>query len=243
MDFLKGLASDAVAAAQTEVQHRVEYAMAGQDPATQELLDKLGVNKVIDGLKEALIIGIDKAVEVCGAARGYLGNPKIKIPIPTELTLVAEKAREVGLGQVVDSFEESMNAAAERSAPKALDIVKGAIREMTIDDVKRVWKGGDDAATQFLKRTCNEALKGAMRGECDKVIDENKVTHYYENVVEAVKDVPVVGDLAAKYDIRDYTLQKALDGLYTMMAEEESKIRKDPQHRTTELLSQVFASH
>jgi len=225
-----------------ELKHQVEQGLAGQDPATQESLDKLGVDKVVDGLKEALSVSIDKAVEICGVVDGYLGNPQIKIPMPPALSLVADKARENGLGNVVDSFEESMNRAAERAAPQALDIFKGAILGMTIDDVKRVWKGGDDAATRFMKDTCNDSLKEAMRGECEDALESNQVTHYYEQVVDVVREVPMLGDMAAEYDIKDFTLQKALDGLYTTMADQEKKIRDDPAQRTTDLLSQVFGS-
>lgn len=111
---------------------------------------------------------------------------------------------------------------------------------MSIDDVKRVWKGGDDSATQFMISTCNDTLKEKMRKSCDTVLDSNRVLYYYEMIIEKIKEVPVVGELAAKYDIRDYTLQKALDGLYLIMKEQEALIRTDPKQRCTELLSTVF---
>lgn len=236
MSFLSGLAT----AVQGAVEDKIEHALAGQDSQTAALLEKLGVGKVVDGIKEALCIGIDKAVEVCGAADGYLGNESIRLPMPPQLALVADKVRELGLGQVIDSFEEAMNRAAEKAAPLSLDIVKSAIRDMGIDDVKRVWKGGDDSCTKFMQHTCNGSLKEVMRGACEEVLHANQVTHFYEKLVDVVREVPIVGDLAAQYDIRDYTLQKTLDGLYKMMADQEKKIRQDPAQRTTDLLSEVF---
>mmetsp|Transcript_47448 Transcript_47448/g.125597 ORF Transcript_47448/g.125597 Transcript_47448/m.125597 type:complete len:316 (+) Transcript_47448:43-990(+) len=240
MGMLAPMATAAAAAASTTVQTKVSDAFAGQDPATAALLDQLGVQKVIDGIKEALCVGIDKAVEIVGQTNGYMGNPGLKIMVPPELAVVAKTLREKGLGQLVDKFEESMNRAAENAAPQALGIVKNGIRNMDIDDVKRVWKGGDDAATRFLQHKCNDDLKLVMREECERVLDSNKVTQYYSQIIDHIKDVPVVGELAEKYDIRNHTLQKALDGLYIKMAEQEKLIRDDPAHRTTELLTQVF---
>merc|ERR1740116_138472 len=130
--------------------------------------------------------------------------------------------------------------AAESSAPKCVDITKGAVREMTIDDVKRVWKGGDNSATVFMKSTCGGPLKIAMREVCNETLDSSQVANCYNKFVDVVKDLPVVGEFASKFDIRDYTLQKCEDGLFLLVAEAEKKIRTNAAHRTSDLLHEVF---
>lgn len=229
------------AEAQKAAEKKLAYAAAGQDPATEMMLQSLGAEKVVAGLKEALTIGIAKAVELCGATDGFMNNPKIRIPLPPVLDVVREKLLENEMGKkLVESFEEALNRAAEKSAPKAATIFKDGIGNMSIDDVKRVWKGGDTSCTDFLQSSCGEPLKAAMKTDCDEVIESNQVTKIYAQIIDQVKDVPMAGDLVKAYDIKDYTLQKALDGLYHMMGEEETKIRQNPAARTTDLLSSVF---
>lgn len=204
------------------------------------LLGKLGADKVVDGIKEALCVGLDMAVEICSKKDGFFRNQRIKIPMPGALSLIQAKARECGLGQVCDDFEESLNRAAESAAPKSIPVVKGAIHEMTVTDVAEVWSGADDSATEFMKSTCSNPLKEAMREICDESLNQHQVTHNYDKMIIVVKGLPVVGAFAEKYDIHDYALQKCLDGLFVLIADEEKKIRKDPLHRTSELLQGVF---
>ena len=134
---------------------------------------------------------------------GYLLNAAIRIAPPGHLVPVFDEARNLGFGHYVDQFEASMNSAAEHAAPLAMSIFEDTIRRMDIDDVKRVWKGGEDSATQFLHNKCFESLKAALREACDSILDQHKLTHFYNKAVEEARELPVIGKMAAEYDIKD----------------------------------------
>jgi len=193
------------------------------------------------GLKEALEIGAQKAVELASAKDGFLGNQTIRIPLPKSIRSAGDTLRRFGLGSAVDRFELSMNRAAEAASAKATPILLDAVKGLTLEDALAILKGGDTAATDLLRSRTEDQLKKEFEPIVTHAMDEAKVTQYYDRLVE--QGGPVLGLMGQKPEnLDDYVTGKTLDGLFTLIAQEEKKIRKDPVARTTDLLKQVFGS-
>jgi len=205
-------------------------------------LDSLGLDKIIAGLKEALNVGATKAIERTGVPDGFLQNALIKICLPPKLKSVGQTLRGLGLGSVVDDFEASLNHAAEDAAPMAKDIFAGAITQMTFDDAKTIWKGGNNrAATLYLQTRCTPQLKTQFAPIVQQAMQKNGTTQVYANVLQNVQHIPFVHQHFQELDIEGYTVDRGLAGLFEVLGEEEEKIRVDPVNRVTQLLQEVFS--
>jgi hypothetical protein len=201
----------------------------------------LSEDEIVSGLKEALEIGTANAVKLTGAKDGYLENPRIRIPLPENVEKAESILRTTGLGRQVDDFELSMNRAAERAAPKAQSIFQDAIRQMTFSDAKQILNGGDHAATSYFEDKTSDSLRKAFQPDVHQAMAEVGVTRTYQDLNDKASKLPFVDDLAP--DLDQYVTDKALDGLFLMLAEEEKKIRQDPAARVTDLLKKVFSSN
>jgi len=190
------------------------------------------------GLKEALTIGSQKAVKAVAKQNGYFGNPAIRIPLPDKVRSSEKVLRNVGLGKQVDEFELTMNRAAEKAAPAAKDILVGAVKEMSIADAVNVLRGGDTAATQYMRSKTYVKLYGAFKPAVTRSVLDVGVTKAYQQLVDEGKKLRLVKD--ESMDLDHYVTTKALDGLFVMLGEEEKKIRKDPAAQVTDLLKKVF---
>ena len=206
-------------------------------PAQGGSLDK---ETVAAGLKEALSVGSQNAVKIVSQADGYFKNPAIKIPLPEKVKKVERPLRKIGLGKQVDEFIVTMNRAAEKAAPVAKDIFIGAVKEMTITDAIKILQGGDTAATDYFKSKTHDKLYGAFKPTVSKAVMEVGVTKAYQQLVDKAKRTKLIKD--ESLDLDHHVTTKALDGLFTMVAAEESRIRANPAARTTELLQKVFGS-
>ncbi|MDH4225902.1 MAG: DUF4197 domain-containing protein [Deltaproteobacteria bacterium] len=193
---------------------------------------------IANGLKEALEVGTRNAAGNVGKKDGFWGNPQIRIPLPAELADVAKKVRQVGLGDEVDTFVATMNQAAENAAPQAVDIFVKAVREMTLSDVRSIWKGDKDAATRYFERHTRAALYQAFQPPVGQVMEQVGVTRNFRKVMDSYNAIPFVKKQS--FDIDAYVTNKALDGLFAVLAGEEGKIRHDPAARVTDLLKKVF---
>eukprot|EP00123_Amoebidium_parasiticum_P006559 comp17478_c0_seq1/m.16967 comp17478_c0_seq1/g.16967 ORF comp17478_c0_seq1/g.16967 comp17478_c0_seq1/m.16967 type:complete len:258 (-) comp17478_c0_seq1:487-1260(-) len=222
-----------------------------QTPQAQALMNDLGVDKIAAGLKEALKIGIQTAVQMIGKENGFLMNQAVKIGVPPKVQPILEAAKQVpGANVVVDKvsseFESSMNHAAEKAVPLGLDVFFDALGAMQFEDVKNIWKGNDNrAATEFFERTCTPKLKDAFGPIIREEVAKNHVTHYYDSLMDNILKLPVVKNIPflesmIRVDVDEYTLEHGLKGLFLMIGEQEEKIRTDPKYRTTDLLQQVF---
>ena len=200
---------------------------------------KLSDTKIASGLREALKVGIDNTVTALSALNGYLGNDAVKILIPENLQFIEKGLRTIGFGSKVDEFILSMNRSAEKAAPYARDIFIDAIMDMSFDDARSILDGGPTAATDFFKEKTRSNLVSAFRPQVEKTLDEYDVTQKYRTLVSAYKAIPFSEKLPT-VDIEDYVIDKALDGLFHVLGEQESKIRTDPKARVTELLKEVF---
>ena len=200
---------------------------------------KLTSEDVAEGLKEALITGVTKGSSEVSKTNGYLKNPKIRIPFPPNTANVASKLHSIGMGKEVNTFVSTLNRGAEEAAKEAAPIFISAIRSMTMEDAWAILKGDDPTgATDYLKRTTSDQLREKFAPVMGRALDRTVATKYYEELISAYNKIPLVKK--ADPDLEGYATQKAMDGLFFMIAREERKIRKDPAARTTELLRRVF---
>ncbi|MCI0483832.1 MAG: DUF4197 domain-containing protein [candidate division NC10 bacterium] len=198
----------------------------------------LSDGKIVSGLKEALQVGTENAVKVTGRPDGYFLNQAIKILMPQELRTFEGGLRLVGYGPQVDEFILSMNRAAERAAPHAKRIFLDAITKMSFADARSILNGGDTAATEYFKDKTTDRLTVAFRPVVKKAMNEVGVTRQYQELIGRTQAIPFVK--RETFDIDQYVVTKALDGLFTVVGQEERKIRTDPTARVTELLKEVF---
>ena len=193
-----------------------------------------------DGIKEALVNGTGESVKQVSVLNGYWGNPEIKIPFPTEAKEMESKLRTIGMGKKVDEFNESMNRAAEKAASEAKPIFLTAIKEMTVRDAVNIVKGTDNAATMYLKNNTSPQLIDKFQPIIKTSLDNVNATRYWSDLITIYNKIPMVKKMNP--DLPQYVTQKAIDGLFIMIAKEELKIRKDPVARTSELLKKVFGN-
>jgi hypothetical protein len=198
----------------------------------------LSESKIIDGLKQALEVGTAKAVDLVSKTNGYYNNPQIKIPLPGTIQKVEKILRTAGLGSEMDAFDLSMNRAAEQAAPEAKALFLGAVKDMSIDDAKKILNGPDNAATQYLREKTGTQLAEKFKPIVHTAMDQVGVTKTYQELEAKVKSLPFGPNIGT--DLDQYTTGKALDGLFTMLAEQEKQIRQDPAARVTDLLKEVF---
>lgn len=198
--------------------------------------------KIGAGLKDALRVGAENTVAKTGKKDGFLKNPKIKIPMPQELKKIEKIARKTGQGKRADKFILSMNKAAEAAAPEAKEIFINAISDMTIDDVRKIYKGSDTAATEYFKDRTSDDLRIAFAPIVKASTEKVGVTKKYKKFVgKNSKLFSLVGH--KPFDPDEYVTTKTLEGLFIILAEEEQKIRTDPKARVTDILKEVFGKH
>jgi len=193
---------------------------------------------VAAGLKEALTIGSQNAVKAGAQPDGYFKNPAIKIPLPEKVQKVEKPLRKIGLSKQVDEFIVTMNRAAEKAAPQAKDIFVGAVKEMTILDAINILRGGDTAATDYMRSKTYDKLYGSFKPTVTEAVMSVGVTKAYANLVDKAKKTRIIKD--ESLDLDHHVTSKALDGLFYLLGQEEKKIRKDPVARVTDLLKKVF---
>jgi hypothetical protein len=192
-----------------------------------------------NGLKEALTKGIQKGVELVSKPDGFLGNSLIRIPFPPELKMVEDGVRKIGLSKVADDAVTSMNRAAEQAAADALPIFLEAIRQLTFNDVLSILNGTNDrAATDFLQRTTSSQLTQKFKPTIADALNKVEATKHWQQIIEAYNKIPFVQRVNP--DLPQYVTERAIAGLFTMVAQEERAIRKDPVARTSDVLQQVF---
>lgn len=191
-----------------------------------------------DAIKEALVNGTGESVKIVSVINGYWENPEIKIPFPPEAVEVETKLRALGFGKKIDEFNLSMNRAAEKAAIEAKPIFLAAIRGMTVKDAINIVKGENNAATVYLKNTTSPELITKFQPIIKTSLDDVSATRYWNDLITLYNKIPFVKKMNP--NLSEYVTQKAIDGLFVMIAREELKIRKDPVARTSELLKKVF---
>ncbi|MFT3704407.1 MAG: DUF4197 domain-containing protein [Agriterribacter sp.] len=199
----------------------------------------LSTDEIAAGLKEALSQGAEKAGKNLSSLNGYFGNAAIKILMPDEAKKAETKLRAIGLGKQVDDAVLSMNRAAEDAATAAAPIFVDAIKQMSIKDAAGILKGGDFAATNYLKDKTTAALTSSFRPVIEKSLEKVDATKYWNTVFTAYNKFALT---KINPDLPAYVTEKALTGIFYQVGQEEQQIRKDPLARTSDLLKKVFAS-
>ena len=199
----------------------------------------LSETKIADGLKEALKVGIDNAVNLTGKSDGYFKNVAIKIPMPEKLKFLDQGLRAVGFNKQLDDFVLSMNRAAEAAAPQARDIFINSIMSLSFDDATKIYQGGNTSATDFLKEKTSGNLREAFLPFVKKSLNQYDVTSKYNDVIQKYRSIPFSSKFPVP-DVEQYVLDNALGGLFLVLGQEETKIRTQPAARVTGLLKEVF---
>lgn len=190
------------------------------------------------GLKDALRVGTENVVGKLGRSDGFNTDPSIHIPLPKSLEKVQSKLRKVGFSSLLDDLELRLNRAAESATPKAKKLFWQAINDMTLDDVKGIYKGPDDAATQYFQGKMSAPLAAEMQPIVDSSLAEVGAVRAFDKVMEKYHALPFVPEIDA--DLTTFVIEKGMDGIFYYLAREEAEIRKDPVKQTTDLLRRVF---
>jgi len=192
------------------------------------------------GLKEALIQGAGKAVGKLGVVDGFFGNPQVKIPLPDSIQRAERVMRMFGMGKQADEVILRMNRAAEAAVPEARALLINSVKQMSVADAKSILTGGDDAATQYFRKTTSAPMAEKFLPIVRKAMADVQLAQQYNKFAETGARYGLVKKEQA--NLEQYVTQKTLDGVYLMMAAEEKAIRKDPMGQASSLLKKVFGS-
>ncbi len=196
--------------------------------------------EIVSGLKQALEIGAKNATGKLSVTNGFFGNALVKVMMPPEAAKVENTLRQVGLGAYVDKAILAMNRAAEDAAVQAQPIFINAITGMTVQDAIGILKGNNDAATQYLKGKTSAQLTAAFKPVISASLDKVNATKYWAEVFEVYNNLPTTFN-KVNPDLASYVTDRALNGVFLYIAEEEGKIRNNPAARVTDILKKVFS--
>jgi hypothetical protein len=212
-------------------------------------LNGLSQDQLVGGLKQALSNGLQHAVGTLGHQDGFLTNLNVKIPMPERLMVVQKTLHSLKQDKLADDFVVSMNRAAEQAVPIATEVFIDAVRNMSIDDARAILTGSTNAATEYFRRTTSTNLFTKFHPIVEKATASAGVTSTYKKMTAAAGNssnslMKGLGGLMGSdaMDVDSYVTNKALDGLFKMVADEEAKIRANPAARTTDLLQKVFGA-
>jgi len=198
----------------------------------------LSNTEITNGLREALNVSTNNATGSASKINGFLNNPLIKIPFPPEVKIVETKARQFGMESQVNRFVSTMNKAAEEASKQAAPVIINAIKGMTITDGLTILQGGDNAATNFLQNRTSAELTSKFSPIVKAAMNKVELTKFWNPIINAYNRIPGVS--RKNPNLEQYVTQKALEGLFKLIAQEETKIRKDPASRVTDILRRVF---
>lgn len=203
-------------------------------------LDAISSGDASAGVKEALAKGADYAVASLGKSGGFLGNDKVKIKLPGYLEKADSALRMFGMGKQADQLVETMNHAAENAVAEAKPILTESIKKMSVKDAKDILTGGDDSVTQYFKRTSSDQLTAKFMPIVKKETGKLQLADQYNKFAGKAASAGLVDKQNA--DVDSYVTQKAMDGLFLMIAEEERKLRANPLGAGSDLLKNVFGA-
>ena len=211
-------------------------------------LRSLSEDQIAGGLKEALEVGVRRAVETLGRSDGFLKDVQVRIPLPAGLKKAEAALRSLGQDQLADEFVTSMNRAAERAVPEAATVLADSVKQMTLEDARAILTSTNTAATDYFRRTSQSHLQARLLPIVKEATAGAGVTAKYKEVLDrsGLNRPGFLGNLGRSLlggenlDLDEYVTRKTLDGLFLKIADEEVKIRENPSARTTEILQQVF---
>jgi len=203
-------------------------------------LGDLSNQETASALKEALVRGADLAVSQLGRQDGFLGDSRVRIPLPDSLRAGEKVMRTLGMKKEADQLIETMNRAAESAVVEAKPILLDAVHKMSFDDAKGILTGGNDAATQFFKRRTSVPIGEKFLPIVKRATAKVHLADQYNRYAGQAAKLGLVKEQDANID--SYVTHKALDGLFLMIAEQERAIRKDPIGTGSKLLQTVFGA-
>jgi hypothetical protein len=219
----------------------IEESVRSEAPAADSAAERLSRPEIAAGLREALEVGVERAINLLGRDGGFLDDAAVRIPMPESLQAVERGLRAVGQGAVADEFLATMNHAAEQAVPETASIFAETIKEMSIEDARQILHGPDDAATDYFRNHNQDRLSAAILPIVRDATSRTGVTSAYKDMLGRVgflNQFTSPGSL----DLDQYVTGKALDGLFLKLAQEERRIRENPVARSSELLKKVFGS-
>jgi hypothetical protein len=175
-----------------------------------------------------------------GVDNGFFGNDRVKIPLPPSLRRLEAVIRSIGMSPHADELVLRMNRAAEAAVPEAKTLLVDAVKKMSVQDAKGILTGGEDAATQYFKRTSSEPLAKRFQPIVKKAMQKVKLAEKYDEIAASGAKLGLVKEEDAQ--LEDYVTRKALDGLFIVVAEEEKKVRQDPARAASAILRKVFGA-
>lgn len=223
--------------------HRILFVLiclVSTAPAYSASLDQLTNADAASGLKQALTEASATAVAKLGVENGYLGNPKVKIPLPPSLQRVEGAMRVMGMRRQADELVVTMNRAAEAAAPEAKALLVEAVKKMTVQDAKQILTGGDTAATQYFRRTTEKQLTDRYLPIVKKATDRVGLAQQYNSIAGQGAALGLVKEDQAT--VERYVTAKALHGLYLMIGEQERAFRQNPLGASSDIVKKVFGA-
>ncbi len=198
----------------------------------------LSTDDLQKAFKQALTKGSETVVSQLSLKDGFNADPKIHIPLPSSLKTVQSTLTQFGMGGYMDDVELKINRAAEAATPQAKALFLQAIQEMSFDDVKKIYNGPQDSATQYLQSKTTPSLKTKMAPIVESSLNEVGAIKAYDKAISKYKDLPFVPDVKA--NLLDHVIEQGMQGMFYYLAQEEASIRQDPVKQSTELLKKVF---
>ena len=210
--------------------------------AAQSVTSLAGISNqdAVQALKDALVQGSGKAVSQLSASDGFLGNPKVKIPLPDTIKRVESGLRMIGMGRQADELVTSMNRAAEMAVKEATPLLVGSVKSMSVSDAKGILTGPDDAATQYFRRTTSDALTQRFLPIVKQATERVQLAQQYNGLAGQAAQYGLISKEDANIDL--YVTRKTLDGLFIVIAEQERMIRRDPMGAATSVAKKVFGA-
>lgn len=203
-------------------------------------LDSISNTDAVGGLRQALHDGSLAAVAKLGAQNGYFTNPKVKIPLPPSLQKIEGALRFAGMKKQADDLVLSMNRAAEAAAPEAKELLVDAVKKMSVQDAKKILTGGDTAGTEYFKSATHVQLGQRFLPIIKKATDRVGLAQQYNSLAGKGVQLGLINKDQAT--IEQYVTQKALDGLYVMIGEQEKAFRQNPVGATSDIVRKVFGA-
>ncbi len=223
----------AVMAQSSSVLNSIEKKIGGGSSSS------LSSDDIVAGLKQALSLGAQKSADQLSAVNGFLNDKAVKILLPDQAQKAEKTLRGLGMGKLVDDAITSMNHAAEEASKSAAPIFLTAIKNMNVTDGVNILKGSDTAATAYLRKSATPGLTKAYTPVIDSALEKTGATKYWKDVFETYNKLPTTFS-KVNPNLSAYVTQKAINGIFYYVAQEEIKIRKDPAAQVTDLLKQVF---
>ena len=217
---------------------QIDLLKVASTKASTLLYSSANEDEVAKGLREALVVGADKATESASAKGGFYANKVIRIPFPAEANKMKKTLQKVGMQSQITDFEKSVNSAAELATKQVLVIFVDAITNMSIQDAFQILKGENTAATSYLRKQTNVQLYNKIKPIAKKAIQQVEVTKYWNPLVKTYISIPFTKEV--KPDLEDYVTNKTIDGIFVLIANQEKEIRNNPKARISAILQKVF---